>query len=99
MKIFIICANILLVCLITYTIYKTYFLKEGASGCQASAGENDAKNEADSMVTSLNVRITNLETLLNLSKSTVEGQRKELEKIRADLEKQVNSNKDKMNSR
>ena len=98
MEMFIVCANILLVVLILYTIYKTYFLKEGASGCDASAGENDAKNEADSLVASLNARITNMEVLLNMSKSIVEGQRSELDQLKADLEEQVSSNKEKMNS-
>ena len=96
MEKFILVANILLVCLIAYTIYKTYFLREGAKGCEATAGENDAKNRSDSTISSLNSRITTLETLLNLTKSTVEGQRKELEKIKEDLEEDMNEQKKKM---
>ena len=96
MEKFIFAANIILVCLIVYTIYKTYFLREGAKGCDATAGENDAKNKSESMVASLNSRITSLETLLNLAKSTVENQRSELAKIKEDLEKEMNENTKKM---
>ena len=96
MEKFIICTNIILVSLITYTIYKIYFLKEGASGCPASASENDAKNNSDSIVASLYARITNAEMLASTTKTVVESQRGELEKIKADLEKQVNENKEKM---
>jgi hypothetical protein len=96
MEKFIICANIILVSLITYTIYKIYFLKEGAKGCDASAGENDAKNKADSSIASLSARIASAEKSASAAKVAVESQRKELEKIKADLEKQVNENKEKM---
>ena len=96
MEKFIFVANVILVCLIVYTIYKTYFLREGAKGCDATAAENDAKNRSDSMVGSLNSRIANLEVLLNTSKSVVEGQRSELEKIKEDLEKDMNEQKKKM---
>ena len=96
MEKFIFAANIILVSLIVYTIYKTYFLREGASGCKASAGENDAKNRSDSSISSLSSRIDATEVLANTVKNAVEGQRSELMKIKEDLEKEINENKKKM---
>ena len=88
-------SNILLISLLLYTLYKRFYLREGAKGCDASSGENRLRKEIDTTIANLNVKIDLANSNMGLFSKVVDGQRNRIEEISAKAEERINDAKNK----
>ena len=80
--------NILLITGILYTLYITYFLKEGLDGCPANSNDrrrdrsrNAQREEVDNTIANLKAEISLLNMRITAITMGVDANKKELEKV------------------
>ena len=88
-------SNVLLISLLLYTIYKKFYLREGAKGCDASSGENNLRKEIDTTIADLNAKMDLANSTMGVYKKAIDGQKNRLDEISKKVEERVNDAKNK----